>query len=82
MEYLIHFTKDGEYVDGLRMTEQQSADSEFAQKIAQTHEGQHAWVLVGNQWLSIPAVALPWERWQPELTSSVPEFVRTADIMQ
>lgn len=82
VQYLIHFTKDGQYVDGVPTTERQSADSVYAQQIANTYAGCHAWVLVNGQWMSIVAVALPWERWSPELTNNVPEFVRAAEIMR
>jgi hypothetical protein len=79
---MLHFTKDGEYVDGIGVTNAQSQDSEFAKQIAQTYEGCHAWVCVNEQWMSLPAVALPWERWSPELTTSVPEFVRSAEYVR
>lgn len=80
--YMFHFTKDGEYVDGTPVTNNQSQDSEFAQQLAQTYEGCHAWVYSGTQWMSIVAVALPWERWSPESESNVPECVRIAEYVR
>jgi hypothetical protein len=80
--YMFHFTKDGQYVDGAPITNAQSQDNEYAHKIAQTYEGCHAWVCVDKQWMSLPAVALPWERWSPELTTNIPECVRVAEYVR
>lgn len=80
--YMFHFTKDGKYVDGAPVTNNQSQDSEFAQQLAQTYEGCHGWVKAGTQWMSIVAVALPWERWSPESESNVPECVRLAEYVR
>lgn len=80
--YMFHFTKDGEYVDGAPVTNQQSQDSEYAKQLAQTYEGCHAWLCVDNQWRSLVAVALPWERWTPEFEANVPECVRIAEYVR
>lgn len=78
---MFHFTKDGEYVDGVDVTMKESFDNKFLRKLANTYEGCHIWVLIVN-WMSIVAVALPWERWTPEKEANVPECVRVAEYLR
>jgi len=82
---MYHFTHDGEYVDGVSVTPRESNDDTFLRKLANTYEGCHAWVLVKAgtpTWMQMVAVAMPYERWQPEATASVPECVRTAEFVR
>jgi hypothetical protein len=86
--YMIHFTRDGEYVDGVALTENQSADTEIRRKLANTYESCQAWTYTGPKgstaglWYSIPAAGLPWARWEPETISTVPECVRVAEMLR
>jgi pyrroloquinoline quinone (PQQ) biosynthesis protein C len=78
---MFHFTKDGEYVDGVGVSNQQSMSQLFLQQLANTYEGCHTWTFA-VQWHSMPAVALAYERWSPETTSTVPECVRVAEMLR
>lgn len=79
--YMYHFTKDGEYVDGVDVTMSESNDTGTMKKFAQTYEGCHSWVMV-NEWMSMVAIALPYDRWTPELEANVPECVRLAEYVR
>lgn len=79
--YMYHFTRDGEYVDGVAITGR--AASLLLQQLAATYEGCHTWVLLaGPSWYSIPAAGLNFSRWQSEATASVPECVQTAEFVR
>lgn len=83
--YMYHFTRDGEYVDGVPVTPGESMDDAFLRKLANTYGGCHAWVLTyagTPTWMQIVAVALPYERGQSEATASVPECVQTAEFVR
>lgn len=85
MDYMYHFTRDGEYVDGVPLTAGMSMDDDFLHKLANTYEGCHAWALTqaGTPiWMQMVAAALPYERWQSEITRMVPECVRTAEYLR
>lgn len=79
--YMFHFTRDGLYVDGVDVTMTESGQAGFLQKLANTYEGCHAWT-EANGWHSMVAVALPYERWGPELEANVPECVRLAEFVR
>lgn len=82
--YMYHFTRDGEYVDGVEITGRQSNDGDCLQMMAQAYEGCHVWVEShsGYGWMQMVAVALPFDRFQPEATASVPECVRIAEFVR
>ena len=79
--YMFHFTRDGEYVDGIDVTMKQSSDEDFLRKLSNTYEGCHTWTFA-NEWLSVVSAGLAWVRFQPELEASVPECVRLAEYVR
>lgn len=79
--YMFHFTRDGEYVDGVSVNNKQSNANLFLQKLANTYGGCHVWCKA-NEWMSMVAVALAYERWSPELESNIPECVRVAELLR
>lgn len=81
MNYMYHFTRDGEYVDGVSVTGR--AATLLLQQLAATYEGCQTWVLLaGPSWYTIPAAGLNFARWEAENAASVPECVRTAELMR
>jgi hypothetical protein len=78
---MFHFTKDGEYVDGVPISNKQSNSDEVLKKLAQTYEGCYSWCKA-NEWMSMAAIALPFARWEPQLESCVPECVRVAEMLR
>lgn len=82
--YMYHFTKDGEYVDGVEVTGRQSNDDDYLKSLALTYEGCHVWVQSHSQygWMQMVAIALPFDRFNPEATANVPECVRTAEYLR
>lgn len=79
--YMFHFTRDGEYVDGVDVTMAESGSHQFLHKLANTYEGCHSWTFA-DQWHSMAAAALPYARWEPESESTVPECVRLAEYVR
>lgn len=85
MKYMYHFTRDGEYVDGVSVSISMTGDNNFLQKLAYTYSGCHVWVAIDANapaWMQMVAVALPYEGWRPEDAKSVPECVRTAEYLR
>lgn len=79
--YMFHFTRDGNYVDGVDVTMPESGTDDFRQKLANTYEGCHAW-LFDEQWYSMPAAGLVYACWEPEAESTIPECVRVAEYVR
>lgn len=85
MDYMYHFTRDGEYVDGVSVALGVSGNQTFLRQLAETYCGCHAWVYLPygtGEWVQMVAVALPFDAWKPEAAASVPECVRTAELMR
>lgn len=85
MNYMYHFTRDGEYVDGVPVTNKESADSSNDRKLAATYEGCQVWGKAGvtdDSWMSIAANGIAYDRWEPVYAQNVPECVRTAELMR
>lgn len=85
MKYMYHFTRDGEYVDGVPITSKESADSVNDRKLAATYEGCHVWAKAGDDdasWMTIAANGIAYDRWEPTYKQCVPECVRTAEMLR
>lgn len=79
---MYHVTKDGEYVDGILVDQANWSIADMF-KVVATYEGCHLWWRAWDgDWYSIPAAGTAYARWEPELINSVPEIVRTAEIMR
>lgn len=78
MNYMYHFTRDGEYVDGLALRGEVPLNA-----TADAYCGCHVWVLLRNgDWYSKAAAGMATARWDAENATSVPECVRTAELMR
>ena len=84
-KYMYHFTRDGEYVDGVCIDENHQYDNDLLQKLAQTYEGCHVWAKRGvteGSWMNIVVVAMPYGRWDTTYLQNVPECVRIAEFVR
>jgi hypothetical protein len=79
---MYHVTRDGDYVDGI-LVDQANWSIADMHKVVATYEGCHLWWRARDgDWYSIPTAGIAYARWEPELLNSVPEIVRTAEIMR
>lgn len=82
MTYMLHLTKDGQYVTGIDMNGGTSHTNAELSKIRTTYADCHGWAMSMNSWFNIPAVGLGHARWDGSNAADVPECVRVAELLR
>lgn len=83
--YMFHFTKDGEYVDGVPVTQSEGGDYAFLLNLQALYTGCHSWVKIESNhrpWRYKPAAALGNGSWETQNAKYVPECVQTAEFVR
>lgn len=84
MTFMVHITKEGQYVTGIDMKEDGAFANDNMAKLRQTYEGCHGWSKASssNDWVDVPMAGFGYSRWSSTAAKHVPECVRMAEMLR